>query len=189
MKSNDAPKDREAEEVDSVERFLAQPAFHADEDSPRNDETIQQTEGPPKRFGKSLIRFLFEKPVGQYSSISQGPPTDDGRRSSHLMAAAKADSTGLQASLKKLRLVVPEMGVTASVWRIGTAIWSLVSLNPELKVSSASNIQLVFLDRARGSWCAVLRFVESCNAGSGADSTSGEIHWGRGSRLGGRTWQ
>jgi hypothetical protein len=78
VKSNDAPKDREAEEVVSIEKFLAQPAYHADEDSPSNDETIRQTVRPRKGFRKSLIRFLFEKPVGQYSSIS--PRSPDGRR-------------------------------------------------------------------------------------------------------------
>jgi hypothetical protein len=37
--------------------------------------------------------------------------------------------------------------------------------------------------------CAVPPFVDPCNAGSGADSTSGEIQWGRGDRLGGRSRQ
>jgi hypothetical protein len=86
MKSHHASNARDAGDITSTAKFLAQPAYHADEDSlsavlaerPSNDEITLQADGVLRRTGKLLRRFLFEKPASQYSSIS--PRTPNGSR-------------------------------------------------------------------------------------------------------------
>jgi len=68
--------------IPPVDAFLAQPAFHAREDSPSHSSTEQQHFTAPSglwhRFGRRLTHFLFEKESATYSSIS--PRTSDGNR-------------------------------------------------------------------------------------------------------------
>jgi hypothetical protein len=78
MASDDHSKGHKAGEHDSVQAFLSQPAYHADEDAPRDEDADRQSNRPPMRLGATLRRFFFEKPVGRYSSIA--PRTPDGRR-------------------------------------------------------------------------------------------------------------
>jgi hypothetical protein len=78
MKSNGTPRDREAEGLRPIDRFLSQPAYHAVEDSENKREADDQFVGPRRSFWQSVRHFLFEKSASEYSSIS--PRTADGRR-------------------------------------------------------------------------------------------------------------
>ena len=65
-----------------VDFFLAQPAYHTDEDSvepvvsPTPDVGVAGT--PWSRWRRRLTHFMFEKEPSKYSSIA--PRTPDGRR-------------------------------------------------------------------------------------------------------------
>jgi hypothetical protein len=80
MTSSEKPVDEST--TPPVEAFLAQPAYHASEDSAR--ELLAPTQNYVvvgsfwQRFRHRITRFMFEKEPGQYSSIS--PRTSDGKR-------------------------------------------------------------------------------------------------------------
>lgn len=81
-----APSNPENDQSESsVEAFLAQPAYHADEDAaqlaPVQDElTLARSPVRGRRRFKQLFNhFMFEKRPSQYSSIS--PRLPDGTRS------------------------------------------------------------------------------------------------------------
>jgi hypothetical protein len=85
VKRRNASKELTVEVDTSVANFLAQPAYHADENfsipappAVPDDENALQIDGTLKRVRKLLHRFLFEKPASQYSSIS--PRTANGGR-------------------------------------------------------------------------------------------------------------
>ena len=82
MKSREESKGRANADDTSIAKFLAQPAYHADEDSlstgsegvPPMDDVARQTTGSFKGFATTLRRFLFEKSTSHYSSISPRLP-------------------------------------------------------------------------------------------------------------------
>jgi hypothetical protein len=75
-------KPAEESSTPPVEAFLAQPVYHASEDSAR--ELLARTQNYVvvgsfwHRFRHRFTHFMFEKEPGQYSSIS--PRTSDGKR-------------------------------------------------------------------------------------------------------------
>ena len=77
------PSEKPAKDsVKPVEAFLAQPAYHASEDSVPEALAPKQSYVAVgnfwQRFGHRFTHFMFEKEPGQYSSIS--PRTSDGKR-------------------------------------------------------------------------------------------------------------
>jgi len=80
MSSTEEPNDQTPES--EVDRFLSQPASHADEDTVDNAGSstpdVQAVGTMRSRTRRWLTHFMFEKEPSQYSSIA--PRTPDGRR-------------------------------------------------------------------------------------------------------------